>query len=53
MDVGLFIPVANNGWIISTNSPLFMPSARNRQVAERAETYSSNSLVYAGRCYRC
>ena len=26
MDVGVFIPIGNNGWLISRNSPQYMPS---------------------------
>jgi pyrimidine oxygenase len=38
MDLGVFLPVAKNGWIISKNSPQFMPSfALNRDVSILAE----------------
>ena len=26
MQVGVFIPIGNNGWLISTTSPRFMPT---------------------------
>ena len=26
MDIGVFIPIGNNGWLISKNSPQFKPS---------------------------
>jgi pyrimidine oxygenase len=40
MDIGVFIPIANNGWLISTNSPQYSPSYEmNRQVVQRAEHY--------------
>ena len=46
MDLGIFIPIANNGWIISANSPQFMPSFKlNRNIAELAETYGFNFLL--------
>jgi pyrimidine oxygenase len=40
MQVGVFIPIGNNGWLISTTSPQFMPSFDlNRTVVEKAEQY--------------
>jgi pyrimidine oxygenase len=40
MELGIFIPIGNNGWIISTNSPQYMPSFElNRSVTLRAEDY--------------
>jgi pyrimidine oxygenase len=40
MDIGVFIPINNNGWIISATSPQYMPSFDlNRRVVERAEAY--------------
>ncbi|MBS0643724.1 MAG: pyrimidine utilization protein A [Proteobacteria bacterium] len=40
MQVGVFIPIANNGWLISTTSPQFKPSFDlNKAVVERAERY--------------
>src|SRR5271168_1865997 len=40
MQVGIFIPIGNNGWLISTTSPQFKPSFDlNRAVVERAERY--------------
>ncbi|MFZ0018292.1 MAG: LLM class flavin-dependent oxidoreductase, partial [Acetobacteraceae bacterium] len=40
MQVGVFIPIGNNGWLISTTSPRFMPTFDlNRAVVERAERY--------------
>ena len=38
MDIGVFIPINNNGWIISAASPQYMPSFDlNRRVVEKAE----------------
>jgi pyrimidine oxygenase len=38
MDIGVFIPINNNGWIISKTSPQYMPSFElNRQVVAKAE----------------
>ena len=40
MDVGVFIPINNNGWIISAASPQYMPSFKlNREVVRRAEVF--------------
>jgi pyrimidine oxygenase len=40
MDVGVFIPIANNGWLISKASPQYPPSfALNRDVTLLAEKY--------------
>ena len=38
MDLGIFLPIANNGWIISHASPQFAPSfAMNKDITLRAE----------------
>jgi pyrimidine oxygenase len=40
MDIGVFIPIGNNGWLISTTSPQYKPSfALNRAVVQKAEAY--------------
>lgn len=40
MDIGVFIPINNNGWIISATSPQYMPSFElNRRVVEKAESF--------------
>jgi pyrimidine oxygenase len=40
MDIGVFIPIGNNGWLISTTSPQYMPSFElNRQIVQKAEGY--------------
>jgi pyrimidine oxygenase len=40
MQLGVFIPIANNGWLISTTSPQYMPSFElNRTVVEKAEKF--------------
>jgi pyrimidine oxygenase len=40
MDVGVFIPIGNNGWLVSTTSPQYMPSFDlNREIVQRAERY--------------
>src|SRR5579863_3379877 len=40
MDYGLFIPIANNGWITSSTSPQYMPTFDlNREIMQKAEKY--------------
>jgi pyrimidine oxygenase len=40
MEIGVFIPIGNNGWLISTTSPHYKPSFElNRRIVERAERY--------------
>lgn len=40
MDIGVFLPIGNNGWLISTTSPQYMPTfALNREVTLAAERY--------------
>ncbi|ETW97928.1 MAG: ABC transporter, partial [Candidatus Entotheonella gemina] len=46
MDLGIFIPIGNNGWMISATSPQYKPSFDlNRTIAEKAETYGFNFLL--------
>ena len=38
--IGVFIPIGNNGWLISTNAPQYKPSFElNKQVVQKAEHY--------------
>ena len=40
MEIGVFIPIGNNGWLISTTSPQYMPSFElNKEIVQRAEQY--------------
>ncbi len=40
MDIGVFIPINNNGWLLSAASPQYMPSFElNRQVVQKAEAF--------------
>nr|MEA2799888.1 pyrimidine oxygenase [Phenylobacterium sp.] len=40
MDIGVFIPIGNNGWLISETSPQYMPSfALNKEIVQKAERY--------------
>lgn len=46
MDIGLFIPIGNNGWLISTTSPQYKPSfALNRTIVEKAEKYGLDFVL--------
>ncbi|MBJ3778370.1 pyrimidine utilization protein A [Acuticoccus mangrovi] len=41
MDIGVFIPINNNGWLISETSPQYMPSFElNKTIVQRAEQYN-------------
>ncbi len=40
MQLGVFIPIGNNGWLISTTSPQYMPSFDlNKAIVEKAERF--------------
>ncbi|MFE0420874.1 pyrimidine utilization protein A [Streptomyces sp. NPDC058953] len=40
MDIGVFLPIGNNGWLISKSSPQYMPTFElNRTVVRRAEEH--------------
>lgn len=40
MDLGVFIPIANDGWIASTTSPKYSPSFDlNKAIVQKAESY--------------
>jgi pyrimidine oxygenase len=40
MEIGVFIPIGNNGWLISTNAPQYKPSFElNKQVVQKAEKH--------------
>ena len=40
MQLGVFIPIGNNGWLISTTSPQYKPSFDlNRSIVEKAERF--------------
>src|SRR6266481_7362417 len=46
MQVGVFIPIGNNGWLISTTSPQYMPSFDlNRQIVEKAERFGFDFVL--------
>nr|WP_220347764.1 LLM class flavin-dependent oxidoreductase [Alkalilimnicola ehrlichii] len=40
MDIGVFIPIGNNGWLISTNAPQYKPTFDlNKEIVLKAEQY--------------
>ena len=40
MNIGVFIPIGNNGWLISKNAPQYMPTFElNKQITQKAESY--------------
>ena len=46
MEVGIFTPIGNNGWLISENSPQYMPTFDlNREIALKAESYGVDFLL--------
>ena len=46
MDLGIFIPIGNNGWMMSATSLQYMPSfTLNRAIAAQAEAYGFNFLL--------
>ena len=46
MEVGVFVPINNNGWLISENSPQYMPSFDlNKRIALAAERHGLDFLL--------
>ena len=46
MQIGVFIPIGNNGWLISENAPQYKPSfALNKAIAQKAEGYGLDFLL--------
>ncbi|WP_055526883.1 pyrimidine utilization protein A [Streptomyces graminilatus] len=40
MDIGVFIPIGNNGWLISKSSPQYLPSFDlNKAIVQKAEAH--------------
>lgn len=43
MNVGVFIPIGNNGWLISETAPQYMPTFElNKRIVQKAEHYGFN-----------
>lgn len=41
MKIGVFIPIGNNGWLISRNAPQYMPTFElNKAIVQKAEVYN-------------
>ena len=46
MNVGIFIPIGNNGWLLSENAPQYKPSfALNKEVTLKAEHYGLDFVL--------
>ena len=46
MQVGVFVPINNNGWLISENAPQYMPSFDlNKTIAQSAEKHGLDFLL--------
>ena len=46
MKVGIFIPIGNNGWLLSENAPQYKPTfALNKEVAQTAEHYGLDFVL--------
>jgi pyrimidine oxygenase len=40
MEVGVFVPIGNNGWLLSENSPQYMPTFElNKTVTQAADRF--------------
>src|SRR6476661_11173313 len=46
MEIGIFIPIGKNGWLISTTSPQYSPTFElNRKVTQAAERYGVDFVL--------
>ena len=46
MKVGVFIPIGNNGWLLSENAPQYKPTfALNKEIAQAAEHYGMDFVL--------
>ena len=46
MDTGVFIPIGDNGWLISKTSPQYMPTFElNKAVVLAAEKYGLDRIA--------
>ena len=46
MQIGVFVPIGNNGWLISENAPQYMPTFDlNKEISIRAERYGFDFLL--------
>ncbi|RDW83053.1 putative pyrimidine monooxygenase RutA-1 [Coleophoma crateriformis] len=43
VEIGVFIPIGNNGWLMSTTAPQYKPSFQlNKEIVQKAESYGFN-----------
>jgi pyrimidine oxygenase len=46
MEIGIFIPIGNNGWLLSENAPQYKPSFDlNKQITQSAEKYGLDFVL--------
>src|SRR6201997_657231 len=46
MEIGVFIPIGNNGWLLSENAPQYKPTfALNKEITLRAEKYGLDFVL--------
>ncbi len=46
MEIGVFLPIGNNGWLISENAPQYMPSFElNKDITQKAEKYGLDFVL--------
>lgn len=46
MEIGVFLPIGNNGWLISENAPQYMPTFDlNKEIALKAEKYGLDFIL--------
>lgn len=44
MKIGVFVPIGNNGWLISTHAPQYMPTFElNKAIVQKPNTTASIS----------
>ena len=42
MKIGVFVPIGNNGWLISTTAPQYMPTFElNKAIVQKGSTTTS------------
>src|ERR1700735_665337 len=46
MEIGVFIPIGNNGWLLSANAPPYQPTFElNKEITLRAEKYGLDFVL--------
>ncbi|MET1025870.1 MAG: pyrimidine utilization protein A [Dongiaceae bacterium] len=46
MNIGILIPTGNNGWLVSTTAPQYMPTfALNKEIVQKAERYGFDFAI--------